>query len=124
MRQFSRGGCVIGRTVHKFGMEDHIYPGEVLGYIWFGYPNPQGQGAKSGSGDQCGPTVHFCANFIKQILKGIPENGQDRSGQIRSQTSARCTVVQKELPRHGTQTVSAETLQADGDPPREGYSLC
>ena len=48
---FSIGGHTVGPTVLKFGMEDHIYPWEVIGYISFRYPNPQGRGRpKSGSG--------------------------------------------------------------------------
>ena len=40
----------------KFGMEDHIYPWEVIGYISFLYPYPQGWGRpKSGSGGPCSP---------------------------------------------------------------------
>ena len=42
---FSIGGHTVGPTALKFGMEDHIYPGEVIGYILFWYPNLQGQGA-------------------------------------------------------------------------------
>ena len=41
---FSTGGHTIGSTELKFGIEDHIYPREVIGYIWFRYPNPQGRG--------------------------------------------------------------------------------
>ena len=41
---FSIGGHYVGPTVLKFGMEYHIYPGEVIGYISFGYPLPPGSG--------------------------------------------------------------------------------
>ena len=51
---FSIGSHTVGPTVLKFGMEDHIYPVEVIGYILFGYPYPQGRGRpKSGSGGPC-----------------------------------------------------------------------
>jgi len=53
---FSIGGHTVGPTELKFGMEDHIYPWEVLSYILFRYPYPQGQGRpKSGSGGPCSP---------------------------------------------------------------------
>ena len=42
---FFIGGHTVGPTELKLGMKDHIYPGEVIGYILFLYPNPQGQGA-------------------------------------------------------------------------------
>ena len=42
---FFIGGYTIRPRVLKFGMENHIYPWEVIGYILFGYPNPWGQGA-------------------------------------------------------------------------------
>ena len=45
MRVFSIGGHTVGPTELKFGMKDHIYPEEVIGYILFRNPNPQGQGA-------------------------------------------------------------------------------
>ena len=32
---FSIGGHTVGPTELKFGMEDHIYPREVIGYILF-----------------------------------------------------------------------------------------
>ena len=34
---FSIGGHTVGPTVLKFGMEDHIYPREVIGYILLRY---------------------------------------------------------------------------------------
>ena len=34
----------VGPTVVKFGIEDHIYPAEVVEYILFWYPYPQGWG--------------------------------------------------------------------------------
>ena len=43
---FSIGGHTLEPTELKFGMKDHIYPGEVIGYILFWYPNPQGQEAQ------------------------------------------------------------------------------
>ena len=53
-------GHTVGPTELKFGMEDHIYPWEVLSYISFRYPNPQGQGRpKSGSGGPCSPNGAF-----------------------------------------------------------------
>ena len=45
--QFSTESHTIWQTVIKFGMEDPIYPGEVLGYISFRYPYPQGWGPKT-----------------------------------------------------------------------------
>ena len=30
-------GHTVGPTVLKFGMDDHIYPWEVIGYILFGF---------------------------------------------------------------------------------------
>ena len=57
---FSIGGHTVGPTVLKFGTEDHIYPGEVIGYISFQYPYPLGQGRpKSGSGGPCSPNSAF-----------------------------------------------------------------
>ena len=41
---FSIGGHIVGPTVLKFGLEDHIYPGEVIGYISFRFPYPPGSG--------------------------------------------------------------------------------
>ena len=38
----SIGGHTLGPTMLKFGMESHIYPWEVKGYISFRYPNWQG----------------------------------------------------------------------------------
>ena len=50
----------VGPAELKFGMEDLIYPWEVLSYISFRYPNPQGQGRpKSSSGGPCSPNVAF-----------------------------------------------------------------
>ena len=43
-------GHTVGPTELKFGMEDHIYPWEVLSYILFRYPCPLGrERPKSGS---------------------------------------------------------------------------
>ena len=57
---FSIGGHTVRPTVLKFGMEDHIYPGEVIGYILLRYPNPLGRGRpKSGSGGPCSPNGAF-----------------------------------------------------------------
>ena len=73
---FSIGGHTVGPTVLKFGMEDHIYPGEVIGYILFRYPYPRvGGGQRVVLEVRAAQTVHFCENFIKQKLKGNPENG-------------------------------------------------
>ena len=44
---FSIGGHTVGPAMLKFDMEDHIYPGEVIGYILFRYPYPQGRGASA-----------------------------------------------------------------------------
>ena len=86
MRLFSIGGHTVGPTVLKFGMEDHIYPGEVIGYILFRYPYPRvGGGQRVVLEVRAAQTVHFSENFIKQKLKGTPENGvwgQDRSGRV------------------------------------------
>ena len=68
---FSIGGHTVGPTVLKFGMEDHIYPGEVLGYISFWHPDPLGQ--RGGVLEvHAALTVHFWENFSKQKLKGTP----------------------------------------------------
>ena len=57
-------------------MEHHIYPWEVIRYILCGYPIPGGQGAlKVGSRVCTAQTVCFWEIFIKQKLKGTPENG-------------------------------------------------
>ena len=45
MSVLSIGGHAVGSTELKSGLEDHIYPWEVIGYISFRYPNCQGQGA-------------------------------------------------------------------------------
>ena len=42
---FSIGSRIVGPIEVKFGMEDHIYPGEVLRCISFRHPKPRGQGA-------------------------------------------------------------------------------
>ena len=42
---FSIGGHTNGPKELQFGMEVHICPREVIGYILFRYPNPQSQGA-------------------------------------------------------------------------------
>ena len=68
------GGHTVGPTELKFGMEDHIYHWEVIGYISFQYLYPQGRGRlKSGSGGPC----------------WAPCNWGDGSGQ----TSSRCTAA-------------------------------
>ena len=41
---FSMGCHRFGPIALKFGMEDHIYPGEVIGYILLMYPYPLGWG--------------------------------------------------------------------------------
>ena len=57
---FSIGGHTVGPTELKFGMEDHIYPREVIGYILFPNTYPPGGGRpKSGSGDPCSPNGAF-----------------------------------------------------------------
>ena len=43
---FSIGGHTVGPTVLKFCIEDRIYPWEVIGYILFRYPYPQGLGGQ------------------------------------------------------------------------------
>ena len=56
----SIGGHTVGPTELKFGMEDHIYLWEVLRYISFRYPYPQGRGRpKCGSGGPCSPNGAF-----------------------------------------------------------------
>ena len=42
---FFKGGHTVGPTVLKFGMEDRIYPWEVIGYISLQYPQPSGSGS-------------------------------------------------------------------------------
>ena len=57
---FSIGGHTVGPTELKFGMEDHIYPRGVIGYILFPNTYPPGGGRpKSGSGDPCSPNGAF-----------------------------------------------------------------
>ena len=82
-------GHTVGPTELIFGMEDHIYPLEVLSYILFRYPNPQGRGGgqRVVLEVRAAQTVHFCENFIKQKLKGAPANG---GGDGSRQTSPRC----------------------------------
>ena len=56
----SIGGHTVGPTELKFRMEDHIYPWEVLSYIWFRYPYPLGrERPKSDSGGPCSPNGAF-----------------------------------------------------------------
>ena len=70
---FSIGDHTVGPTVLKFGMEDHIYPWEVIGYILLRYPNPLGQGRpKSGSGGLCNPNSSFLGKFHKTKIEGRP----------------------------------------------------
>ena len=77
------GGHTIRPTVLKFGMEDHIYPWEVIGYILLWYPNPLGRGGQRVLLEvRAAQTVRFWENFIKQKLKNAPENGG--TGQVRS----------------------------------------
>ena len=57
---FFIGSHTVGPRVLKFGMEDHIYPWEVIGYISFRYPHHLGRGRpKSGSGGPCSPNGAF-----------------------------------------------------------------
>ena len=57
---FSIGSHTVGPTGFKIGMEDPIYPGEVIGYILLRYPYPLGRGRpKSGSGGPCSPNGAF-----------------------------------------------------------------
>ena len=70
---FFIGGHTVGPRVLKFGMEDHIYPWEVIGYILFGYPNPGGQGAlKTGFQGLYSPNRAFLGNFHKAKVEGHP----------------------------------------------------
>ena len=45
VRAFSIGGHNVGPTELKFGMEDHIYPEEVIAYISYRHTYTQGQDA-------------------------------------------------------------------------------
>ena len=53
MYVLSLGGHTVGPTELKFGMEDHIYPREVLRYILFRYQ------LGGGSGGPCIPNSAF-----------------------------------------------------------------
>ena len=46
---FSIGDHIVGPRELKFGMEDHIYPWEVIGYISFRYTSWQGSGGPKNS---------------------------------------------------------------------------
>ena len=47
-------------------MEDHIYPGEVIGYISLRYPIPWVRAGHIVVLEACAAqTVHFCENFNK-----------------------------------------------------------
>ena len=73
---FSKCGLTIGPTVLIFGMEDHICPEEVKGYILLRYPYPWVRGGlRVVLKVHAAQTAHFCEHFIKQKLKGTPENG-------------------------------------------------
>ena len=93
----SVGGYTVGPTEPKFGMEDHIYPWEVLRYISFRCPYPGVGGGQRVVLEVCAAQmVHFCENFIKQKLKGTPANGG--TGQVRPHPGVRQLVqVQGEL---------------------------
>ena len=69
---FFIGGHTVGPSVLKFGMEDHIYPREVIGYILFGYPNPGGQALKTGFQGLFSPNRAFLGNFPKTKVEGRP----------------------------------------------------
>ena len=57
---FSIGGHTVGPRVLKLGMEDLIYPGEVVRYILLQYPYPLGQGRPNrGSGGPSSPNGAF-----------------------------------------------------------------
>ena len=58
----------IGPTELKFTMEDHIYPGEIIGYISLRYPYPMGRGGHRVVLEvHAAQMVHFCAILIKKI---------------------------------------------------------
>ena len=81
---FSIGGLTVEPTVFKFGMEDHVYPREIKGYISFWYPYPQRWGRpKSCSGGPCSPNSAFLRNFYKKV-DGHPLKigGRVRSNQV------------------------------------------
>ena len=70
---FYIGSHTVGPRVLKFGMKDHIYPWEVIGYILFGYPNPRGQGAlKTGFQGLNSPNRAILGKFHKTKVKGHP----------------------------------------------------
>ena len=70
---FFIGGHTVGPTELKFGMEDHIYPWEVIGYISFGYPNPGDQGAlKTWLQGLYSPNHAFLGKFHKSKVEGHP----------------------------------------------------
>ena len=76
-------GYTVGPTMLKFGMEDHIYLWEVIGYILMRHPNPlNGGGQRVVLEVHAAQTVQFCENFKKQKFMGTPENGG--TGQVRS----------------------------------------
>ena len=67
------GGHTIRPIVLKFGMEDHIYPWEVIGYILLWYPNPLGQGRpKSASGGPYSPNRAFLRKLYKTKVAERP----------------------------------------------------
>ena len=79
---FSIGGHIVGPTVLKFGMEDHVYPWEVIWYILF---CPLGRGRpKSGSGGPCSPNSAFLWKFHKTKFEGHPSPPKWGKGQVRS----------------------------------------
>ena len=61
---FLIGGHTVGPSVLKFGIEDCIYPWDVIGYISFRDPNPRGQGAlKTGFQGLYSPNHAFWGKF-------------------------------------------------------------
>ena len=60
----------------KFGWEMGTHPGRSVPMFEMGTPTPWVRGGQRVVLEACAAQmVHFCENFIKQKLKGNPENG-------------------------------------------------